>query len=196
MNSPVLEKFEIPTKELPKVMDDPEFAAVSSYMFQKCKSWTETGVPRTVGTTKNIQRFEKVASSLCDVYDDMHCIPLPIDTKTCLQISSYPDPQQERKEYGYLSVIFSDADLMLKISGTWYMATKDQTQRGIVVSGALDPILPAIAYRCVGKPTLLISLSLEPEHTCGDTRLAFYNLSTTPRDARCQNAGPNVGSHV
>lgn len=196
MNSPVLEKFEIPAKELPKVMDNPEFTAVSSYMFQRCKSWTEIGVPRTVCTTKHVPSFDGVASSLYDIYNDMHTIFLPRSTKRCLHISSYPDPQQERKEYGYLSVIFCDADLMLKLSGAWYTATKDQAQRGIVIPGALDPILPAIAYKCVGRPTLLVSFSLEPGYTCADTKKAYHNLLTTPRDARCQDAGPNVAFDV
>ena len=176
MNIGPLEEFEVPNKESPKVMDDPEFSAVSSYMFQRCKSWTEIRVPRTVCTTNYVPRFDGVASSLYDIYDDMHAIFLPRSTKRCLHISSYPDPQQERKEYGYLSVIFCDADLMLKISNEWYVATKEQALRGIVVSGAFDPILPSIAYKCVGEPALLTSLSLEPAYTYAESRKSYQDI--------------------
>lgn len=196
MNSPVLERFEIPTKELPKVMDDPEFTAVSSFLFQKCKIWTENGIFKTICTTKDISRFRNIYSSLRDIYDNVHAVPLCGDVKNVMRISSFPDTEEEYSEYGYLAVIFCDADVMLKISGKWYVATKDHSSRGIVISGALDPILPSIAYKCVGKPTLLISFSLEPGHTCANTRLAYYNLLTTPRDVRRQDAGPNVSFHV
>ena len=196
MDSPILEKFEIPTKELPKVMEDPKFSATSSYLFQKCKIWTGNGIFKTICTTKDISRFRNIFSSLRDIYDDMHAAPLSGDAKKVMRISSFPETQKEYREYGYLAVIFCDSDLMLKISGKWYVATKDQSSQGIVISGALDPILPSIAYKCVGNPTLLISLSLEPDHTSGETRIAYQYLSTTPRDARGHDAGPKANFYV
>ena len=179
MNIGPLEEFEVPNEESPKVMDDPEFSAVSSYLLQKCEHWIEKGNPKNVCTSREMPMFKKVFESLRATYDDMHVVPMPRDAKEIVQIYSLPDSRKERREYGFVSVIFCDADLMLKISDEWYVATKEQALRGIVVSGAFDPILPSITYKCVGEPTLLTSLSLEPAYTYGESRKSYQD---TPRN--------------
>lgn len=188
----------MPKRSLPKIVEDPAFLRAASYLFQRCSHWGDNGNSSYICTSREIPRFKNILSSLRDAYRDIHDIPLSCGVKSILHITSFPDHKKEHREYGYLSVIFCDADVMFNISGRWHLATREEASQGIVVSGALNPILPSTPYICVGKPRLLVSFSLEPEYTFGDTRKLYQDyvsFASTLEGAHSHNTGPETAAY-
>ncbi len=93
------------------------------------------------------------------------CDSAPEDHRFTLKIMSLPEMGVVRTEYGSLCFLVCDDDgVEVHAGGRWLPVPREQAKKGIVLAGAMHPILPATRYRVTSPVERLFIFATEPQH--------------------------------
>ena len=101
---------------------------------------------------------------------------LPRDATFSMAAMFNPTTEVERTEYGTMCIVFCSQPGMQILSkdGFWCDVSLEQSKSGVVISGALHPVLPSTKYRFTLSVSYYLMLAFEPSYATELTRRNYF----------------------
>lgn len=158
---------------LPRVVNSPLLLSIVRRLFENFEPWMLVDVEENADS-RDVDKVD-VLPFMQRLYRIVHRAS-PGECKHRFRVEVFPAVEKEYREYGLLSVIFCDVDMFFYVDGSWRRATKRQALSGILIAGAMNPIIASTKYKFTSQPSLFVSFSLEPEYSSEECRNAHASL--------------------
>ena len=109
------------------------------------------------------EKADRLKRAVMDAHQQA-CDSVPADHRFIIKIMSFPEVGIVRTEYGSLCFLVCDEIGLEVYAGSWIPVPRETARVGVVVAGAMHPILPATRYRLMSPVERLFVFSTEPQH--------------------------------